>query len=508
MIPPVQDPRALLARAMILAQQVRIKEALGVANQAVSKLPGVMEALYLRGLLSVQAEEFGQAERDLKNATRMSPAAVPPRLALINTYIAKKDGERAVKAAKRLLIITPEQSGAWSLLSGASTMGGGIECGETAARRALFIQPQNGPALGNLAEALTHLGRLGEALSISERALSSGADTPRMQLNHAIALLALERWKSGWNAYERRLDTSLPDVIRRTHNLPRPEAPGRAKGLALLAEQGIGEQAIFSRFLKQAAQSTEITCIEMDAKLIPLVQRANPEFTFFPAKRFRDADGPVAEEEAVLRSGAKCALEIGSLPNLLGGVAPDFRRPYLQADSTRTEELRSRLFDGKPIVGICWRSKTPGFGRFKSSQLEQWLPILKTPNVHFVNLQYGEVAEELQELRATHGIYVEIPPIDLFDDLDGSGALIKACDLVVSTGSTTAQIAGGLGVETWMLLSRGPGLMWYWGYGERTPWFPDMRLYRQDVPGEWGQPVERLANDLSDWAQRKLGGTG
>jgi hypothetical protein len=271
--------------------------------------------------------------------------------------------------------------------------------------------------------------------------------------------------------------------------------------LAVLAEQGIGEQILFLRFLDALAARAPVAAVELDAKLHALARRSYPALPLVPARRFRDSRGPVADEREIRGCGAVAALEIGSLPHALGGLPPadGLAAPFLAADRVRASALRDDLgaSPGTTLVGVCWRSKNAAFGGFKSTRLADWAPILRVAGVRFINLQYGDVAAEIAEARAATGTRVVQAEVDLFDDLDGAAALVAALDLVITTGSTTAQLAGALGVPAWVLLSRGPGLMWYWGHGPSTPWYPAMRLFRQRAPGDWSAPVAEAAAALA-----------
>ena len=76
-------------------------------------------------------------------------------------------------------------------------------------------------------------------------------------------------------------------------------------------------------------------------------------------------------------------------------------------------------------------------------------------------------------------------------------------DMVISTSNTTAHMAGALGKPAWVLLHRGISPHWYWGLeGETTPWYPTARLFRQAKPGDWRDPVERLAAALAGFDPR------
>jgi ADP-heptose:LPS heptosyltransferase len=118
--------------------------------------------------------------------------------------------------------------------------------------------------------------------------------------------------------------------------------------------------------------------------------------------------------------------------------------------------------------------------------------------VRFVDLQYGETDAEREAVRKELGIEVmRLPDVDTFNDMDGLAALIRACDVIVSTSNTTAHLAGAVGANTLLMLPFASGRHWYW-HEERqdSPWYPSMRLFRQRVVGDWSELIAEVATAL------------
>jgi hypothetical protein len=170
------------------------------------------------------------------------------------------------------------------------------------------------------------------------------------------------------------------------------------------------------------------------------------------------------------------------------------QKSFLKADPARSRALRERYGQG-PLVGIAWRSKNAAIGGQKSIPLAAWKPVLTVPGVKWINLQYGDVAEELAKIRESFGIEIRNDPeIDQLADMDALLAQVAALDLVITTSQTVAHVAGALGVPVWILLPRGEGLLWYWFLeGEKSPFYPSARLFRQASRGGWSEILERVA---------------
>jgi hypothetical protein len=199
-----------------------------------------------------------------------------------------------------------------------------------------------------------------------------------------------------------------------------------------------------------------------------------------------------------------------SLAELGGAFRPRFdefpaRHKFLAVDEQMRDALRQKYLAGRSdhrLVGIAWRSINPEIGAQKSVALAAWLPLLKTPGVTFVNLQYGDCAAEIERLRREHGVnIINDTDIDTLADMDPVAAQTAAMDLVISISNTTVHLAGAAGVPVWVLLPKGHARLWYWFRGlDRCAWYPSAKLLTSQNEGDWHQLLDRCASDLERWA--------
>jgi hypothetical protein len=117
--------------------------------------------------------------------------------------------------------------------------------------------------------------------------------------------------------------------------------------------------------------------------------------------------------------------------------------------------------------------------------------------VTLLSLQKGAGSEQLESC-GFRGSF-----IDLQDEISSTmsftetAAILENCDLVITTDTALAHLSGGLGRPTWLLLHQVPD--WRWGLrGERTPWYPAMRLFRQRRPHDWPEVIRRVRRSLLD----------
>ena len=186
-----------------------------------------------------------------------------------------------------------------------------------------------------------------------------------------------------------------------------------------------------------------------------------------------------------------------SLPQVFGTTLETIPGavPYLDIATLRRRKTPSILPAGtRPKIGIVWAgSPTYRNDRHRSIALSELLPILRLPDFDFYSLQKGERCRDL----------LGLPPDCRVQDLDPSLAdfgdtalVIDALDLVITVDTAVAHLAGALGKPVWTLLPEVPD--WRWGLTDQTtPWYPSMRLFRQDRRGDWAGVMERVSEALA-----------
>jgi len=361
---------------------------------------------------------------------------------------------------------------------------------ETHFMRALFLRPGFDAAQANLGVALQDQGRFDEAIALYERSIAVRPEPAEYRWNRAIALLALGRFDEGWDDYELR--KRRPDARRLHKAFKLPDwdgSPLEGRGILVYAEQGVGDEIMFASCLAEVVAQAGQCVIECDARLAPLFARAFPQATIAhraDAKRnWRD-----------LHPGLELQSANGSLPRFLRRNADAFPQHagYLRADADSVAAWRARLATsgrGRRI-GLSWRAGTVSTrGPLRSMTLEALAPLFALPDTRFVVLQ-RDLREDERTVLARHDnvLVLEVP-----DDLDALASLVGALDLLVAVPGTLVHLAGALGAPAWVPLTRYPE--WRYGVtGERMPWYPSVRLFRQGEAG-WPGVVAQLRDQLA-----------
>ena len=229
--------------------------------------------------------------------------------------------------------------------------------------------------------------------------------------------------------------------------------------------------------------------IYADPRLHPLCKRAMPEINF------------ISDKNSLEKEKCDYHLPLGSVPGLIRNDISDFDRTvkgYFKADPDRVESIRNELqLDGKTVIGISWKSFDALNKVNKSVQLRDMGRIFLGLDIVLINLQYGDVDDEIKEFKEETGIdVVQCASVDNREDLDGLAALIEICDIVVSTSNVTVHMAGALAKETWVLLPYIVVNFWWLTERPKSIWYPSLTLYRQPKLDDWDSVYASIRKNL------------
>jgi len=361
---------------------------------------------------------------------------------------------------------------------------------------AIQLSPNSPETFMDRGNVLTDMNLISKAVASYERSIFLRPDYPGVHLCKALTLLVNGQFEEGFELYEWRWRTPKFGGFARFHpdprSFPEPLWLGAqsllGKTILLQAEQGIGDIIQFCRYVKSVSDLGANVILEAPSKLNSLLKSLDGNFEVVNI----DSDLPHFDYRCPIMS-LPCALKttLHSVP---------FPRGYLKADQKRVsqiqEELRLKNPHSKRLCGISWLSKADKTGLFRSVHLKDFISLLNKDELLYVNLQYGEVDEEITQVANDLGVTViNLDSVNKYDDIDGLAAIIEACDLVISIDNTTVHLAGALGKDTRVLLPHTPE--WRWMLGRKdTPWYESLRLYRQPAIFDWAGAFLSLKEDL------------
>lgn len=511
-------PRAGPQISATEAEALRFERA-GEANRAVEVFEAALAAAphdpeLLSGLARL-AERLQAPELAL-GCWRLAHRVQPGRLEAIDgaarSLILLGRQDAAAELLHASLRERPQAPGLWNTLGRLANEQNdprrAVECFAEAAR----LDPRSAAPLYNRGAVHMDLGELAPAAECFEAALAlaaSPAHRATAEMAMAFVKLCQGRLEEGWRAYEARLSPDIPDAPIFHPPAGRrwtPEVSLEGRRLLVIGEQGVGDQIMFASLLPSAMAALGPEgrlSVAYDPRLAGLIRRNLPGAEVLPLQTELVAGR--ARHHAPLPAGPEPDLwtPVGSLAQLLRKRLADFPEApaVLRPDPEAVAAWRAWLGGGPPAVGVTWRSRASAAERRRpGADLDAWRPILQTPGLRFVNLQYGVGTAELAELRAlAAGEVLEAPGLDLFNDLEGLAALCVALDRVVATPNATGLLAAACGCPVRLL---DVAVSWRRLGADRYPWHPAARCYPAAPGGGWDGAIAAIAGELSALPQR------
>lgn len=477
------DYDALSLTGLLALRAGALKEALSRFEAAAAVHPEIASCQGLLALTLQQLNRPRAALQHVEQALALAPEDV--RALSLRGRILKTLGrpEEAAASYRQALAINPRWA-PWHNSLGVILVD--LRCFNQALEsfdQALAIKPDYAEAHTNRGHALVALGRAAEAIASHDRAMAINPALAGARVNRAFALLSLGRFE-GWRDLEAR---KWPQGIR---PLPTPlwlgEEDIAGRTLLIISEQGLGDTIQFCRFLPMLEQRGARVLFSPQKPLTRLLAPLGPKIELVDAD---DADLPHDFHAPLM-----------SLPLALGTTLDTIpaQKAWLSAEPARVAEWTSRLGRGGFKIGISWQGSRTAADAGRSFPVAAFARIAALSGVRLISLQKGYGAEQLQSL--PEGMTVEVPGPD-FDAGDqaflDTAAVMESCDLVITSDTAVAHLAGALGRPTWVVLQYSPDWRWLRDRDD-SPWYPTLRLFRQTSPDDWSSAFDAVENALRE----------
>ncbi|MBB2203583.1 glycosyltransferase family protein [Gluconacetobacter takamatsuzukensis] len=347
--------------------------------------------------------------------------------------------------------------------------------------------------LGNVGCSLGYLNRSAEALPWFEKALALDAADAGIRLGYACTLIKAGRLDAGWPLYADRV-LSVEDPEPWYLSLPRlrPGDDVAGRGIVLFQEQGLGDTLQFIRFVPDLLAKGARVTILVPRPLVRLMTQSYPTVSVRQIGCFGPEDGYAY------------ALPIPDLPYIVGMMslreipAPI---PYLRADPGNAARFAALLPARRPRIGLVWagdrrtRSAHVLVDLRRSTTLAALGAAVTPVDATLMSLQFGGPRGEIAGWTGQ----ALCDPMGAVRDMADTAAIIANLDLVISVDTSPVHLAGAVGCPVWMISRQ--DACWRWGdAGDRSPWYPDMRVFRARERS-WGPVLAEVGAALRNWVE-------
>jgi tetratricopeptide (TPR) repeat protein len=418
---------------------------------------------------------------ELNEALRLQPGLTKARNNLGNVLRTLDRPEEAAEQFAQIPPGDPEFSGAYTNMGLALLDMGRHEDAIAAIQQTLAIEPDTAEAWCNLGVVHHARNELDQAMACYERARELKPDLSKVRMNIGLIHLVRGEFEEGWENYEWRWERA--PLQRRDFKQPQWKGePLNGARILLHAEQGYGDTLEFLRYVPMVQKAGGTVVLEVQERLVRM------------ARALPGVAEVVKEDDPLPPFDWHCPLL--SLPPAFGTRLETIpaETPYVYVPEEARQKAAALDLNGEGLkIGLNWAGN-PSFlhdiYRFRSIALAGLAPLLGVEGARFYSLQIGPEAEQLAQSRW---------PLTnlgaLAGDMADTAAQMERMDLIVTVDTSVAHLAGALGKPTWVLMPYTPDWRWLLER-EDTPWYPSMRLFRQQRPGEWGPVVERVRTEL------------
>jgi Flp pilus assembly protein TadD len=492
---PAGTTDAVLIAAFNAHQQGDLAKAETGYTRILADKPDHPDALHLLGLILKSRGELERAEQLIRRSIAVRPEVASPHYNLGNLLLERGQRPAALDSFRTALARQPNYPEAHYALGNMLRDDDQYAEAIAAFGQALAQRPDYFEARHNRANILRETGRALESIAELRAVIAASPELPEAHYNLALSLFTLGRYVEGGPEYEWRWKTKGFTSPRRSFN--RPVWEGTAipnKTLLIYAEQGLGDTLQFIRYARLVRPRVGQLIVEVPPRLHRLISLSLGDLAYV-VKQGQPLP-PFDRHAAMMSLPWLCATNPDSVPAVV---------PYLQTEPDRVLRWREILMARPGLrVGINWQGNPDAkIDRGRSLPLRLLAPLASVPGLRLISLQKNAGTEQLADLPT--GMTVESLGEDYDSGADAfmdAAAVMMNLDVIVTTDTALAHLAGALARPTCLLLKKVPD--WRWGLsGELTHWYPTQKLFRQQVAGDWDSPIAALVKTLAAWQSER-----
>ena len=441
------------------------------------------------GLVYEKAKKFEKAIECYNAAIKIDPKEIKPYLNLATLFKDQYKYEEAIKVYQQGLINNPSNHIILSNLGNLFYLQHKYEDAVISHQRAVKAKPDSHEVQFNYANTLLNSGKYTEAIEAYRKTSELKPNFYRAKINLGTTLLSMSNFTDGFKEYSHRIyeDKNFQSVLDKKNFIWNGQNLENKK-ILVIADDGFGNTLQFSRYLEPLSQ--------LNCKIIFKCQEELHHF-------FEDM---VHIEEIISIDNDYQNFDYWvPLQNLVYLLTPELTAncpapSILKINDNKLLEWETLIaLDDKIKVGLNWQgSKANPRVASNSVTLDLFKNIVSNKDANFISLQKGAAVSDIEKSQLQKNVisYDMLMDTGSKKFLD-SAAIIKYLDLVITTDTSIAHLAGTLGTQTWLLLPKVSDWRWL-NSKEDTIWYDNFRIYRQRKQGDWQEVFSRVEKDCTD----------
>ncbi|MDC0417564.1 tetratricopeptide repeat protein [Candidatus Pelagibacter sp.] len=441
------------------------------------------------GLVYEQSKKLDKAIDCYKAAIKIDPKEIKAYLSLAALYKQDQNYEGAIKVYQQGMINNPSNHFILSNLGNLFYLQHKYEDAIISHQRAIKAKPDSHVVHFNFANTLLNAGKYSEAIEMYKKTITLNPRFNRSKINLGTTLLSMSNFEEGFKEYFHRIyeDKNFKSVLHKKNLLWNGQNIENKK-ILIVAEEGLGNTLQFSRYLETLSQ--------LKCKIIFQCQEELHHL-------FEDMD--FIDQLVSIESDYDDYDYWAPLQNLINILTPDLNSncPFpsaLKINDNKLLEWETLIAVNDNVkIGLNWQGSASNPRVTNNSvSLERFKNVLNNPSATFISLQKGSAVSDIEKFQFEENII----NYDLLMDTGSkkfldTAAIIKYLDLVITTDTAIAHLAGTLGTQTWLLLPKVSDWRWL-NSKDETIWYDNFRIYRQKVQGDWSDVFSRVEKDSQE----------
>ncbi len=483
--------QAYLSLGTVLKDLGKLKEAELYTKKAIELNPNNAKAHSNLGTILKLKKEIKQAEISTKKAIQINPKLAEAYSNLSSILHELGQIQEAEINARQAIKIKPDLAEAYNNLGNVLNSLGQTQEAEISIRKAIQLQPDSASAHLNLGVTLKNLGQLQESELSTLKSISLEPDNQLALFNLSLVNLLKGDYKAGLEHYELRVQAKGPEslfwganpIIKRVDN----QKLEKGESILVVSEQALGDVIMHMRYLIPLRNQGLNISFCAPEKLHSLIKDSGIH------------SHPLSPEQSNLVKEGQWIPLLSLLKYLsISPQNPPIDTPYISSTEILKEKWRNILCKEKrPIIGINWQGSKKMESTYlgRSIPLNKFAKIVEKNDISLISFQKGFGSEQMEKCSFKEHFVNCQDQIDEIWDYSETAAIIENCDLIITNDCSLGPLAAGIGKKVWLLLRDSP--FWYWGLqGERTFWYPTMKLFRQKELHNWDEVIERVSTAL------------
>jgi len=438
-----------------------------------------------KAIEAYNAHRYKDAEILFKKAIEFEPNYAEGYANLGALYAKFKMYDKAIELYKHSIKLKPTYAGAWTNIGNALNKTKKHEEAVFCHQRAIALSPNEANHYSNCASAYKNLGRFNLAEKYYKKAIELNPNHINAHFDLSTVLLQTSKYEEGWEEYEWRFkkDEMKNHLIKYKEIFNKPRYDGRDlknnESVLVHAEQGFGDAFMVARYLYDLKQK--------GAKVILYLRDGMAELF----ETMECVDEVYVRDKSKLPS-YDFQISFMSLPIIFDKSLKNITKhyPYFKIDEKYPLPKNDKL-----KIGIVWGASNTGESYAdKVFDIRYFTKLAKHKDVEVYSLQVGEDSKDIQKYALENDI---TDFSGVLDNFYTTAKIINSLDLVITSDTSVAHLAGGMGKLVWILLQRVPD--WRWGvYGEKSVWYPSAKLFWQYSLGDFDSVFKQVYDEMQN----------